>query len=58
VEAADQVPVILLGQVIKDSNAIPLPGKSEWDGGDILLYGVRVEAMLRGEVPQKEVDIF
>src|SRR6185437_14876946 len=56
----DRVPVILVGQVLNNSHAAAAPRTSEWNGRPVQLWKVRVkvEQVLRGEVPQKEVDIF
>jgi hypothetical protein len=56
----DQVPVILVGQVLENSHAAAPPQTSEWDGRLVQLWKVRVrvEQVLQGEVQPKEVEIF
>jgi hypothetical protein len=58
--APEQVPVILVGQVLKTSHAAAPPRISEWDGRPVQLWTVRVrvEQVLQGDVQSKEVDIF
>jgi hypothetical protein len=60
VSAPDRVPVILLGQVLASSHTAAPPDRSQWDGGVVQLWKVRVrvEHVLQGEVQPKEVDIF
>lgn len=56
----DQVPVILVGQVLENSRPAGPPRSSEWDGRPVQLWKVkvRVEQVLQGEVQPKQVDIF
>ncbi len=56
----DQVPVILVGQVLDNSQPAGPPRTSEWNGRPVQLWKVRVrvEQVLQGEVQPKELDIF
>jgi hypothetical protein len=61
--ALDRVPVILLGQIMENSRSTGSQRTwqtSEWDGKPVQLMRVRVrvEQVLQGEPPPKEVEIF
>lgn len=59
--APNQVPVILLGEVLENSHPVATAEKSEWDGGrPVQMWSVRVkvEQVLQGEVAGKDADIF
>src|SRR6478609_4071910 len=60
VSSPDQVPVILVGQVLQNPHAAGPPQTSEWDGKLVQLWKVRVriEQVLQGQAQPKEVDIF
>lgn len=60
VSSPDQVPMILVGQVLESSHAAGPPQRSQWDGRLTQLWKVRVrvERVLQGQVQPKEVDIF
>lgn len=56
----ENIPVILVGQVLQNPYAAAAPEKSEWDGRPVQLWSVRVrvEQVLQGDVQSKEAEIF
>ena len=60
VNGLNRIPVILVGEVLEESHATALPTRSEWNGRLVQLWQVRtrVEQVLQGELPEKEITIF